>query len=104
MTERHDIVQHDDGIYWCDTENVNANDCTDESRCETQCVCNSNGAQQLTALIDRTWPDLPRLLVDEDLRVLGGDKADAAVGVYLPNATAGAIYEVLVEVERLLHH
>ncbi len=37
---RHDIVLNDDGIYWCETENVNANECEDDTRCSNQCVCN----------------------------------------------------------------
>jgi hypothetical protein len=29
-----------DGIWWCVDEDVNSNDCSDETRCNSQCYCN----------------------------------------------------------------
>lgn len=37
--EGHDITLRGDR-WFCETEDVDANDCTDENRCMTECCCN----------------------------------------------------------------
>lgn len=46
----HDI-QIVNGVYWCETENVIADECSDEDRCAYDCCCNRKPDDGLTALL-----------------------------------------------------
>jgi hypothetical protein len=36
----HDIMLNEDGVWWCYTENVVSDECSDEDRCAAECCCN----------------------------------------------------------------
>jgi hypothetical protein len=40
MDKPHDI-QLVSGMYWCETENCDADECEDEDRCSNGCCCNA---------------------------------------------------------------
>jgi len=36
----HSFALQEDGLWWCETENVISEECSDDTRCDTGCVCN----------------------------------------------------------------
>jgi len=42
VDEPHTFTLNKDGLWWCDNEDVDADDCEDYTRCNHQCFCNKN--------------------------------------------------------------
>lgn len=36
----HTFKRNEEGLWWCEVEDVNADECSDETRCENECFCN----------------------------------------------------------------